>query len=304
MTTSSKPTDARRASTFIGSSAEGLPIAQAIQQNLDYSCETQIWSEGVFGLGGGTLDTLLKSLDNYDFAILVCTPDDLVRSRGEEQASPRDNVLLELGMFLAALGQERTFIVCDRSANMKLPSDLAGVTRAEYVPPVRGNHQSALGAASTMIKNAIDKLGSKPPSPLSASVDENAKYQIIHDLLEDASEQFLILMHENNRSLKRGSGGGWWIKFQYGFKDGRSGQGNFSVATLCQKLPDAGLLTIDLRDNVSLTEHGKSFADWLTQRGHKSDFFECEVGGWGTREEGMPKWEELLGRPLPFEMPK
>ena len=44
---------------FIGSSQEGLAIAKAIQANLDYYCETTVWSQGVFGLGGGTLETLV-----------------------------------------------------------------------------------------------------------------------------------------------------------------------------------------------------------------------------------------------------
>src|SRR5262249_39111506 len=91
-----------RPRAFIGSSREGLPIAEAIQQNLDYSCEATIWYQGVFGLGGGTLESLVDRLESFDFAILVLTPDDVTVSREQTQQSPRDNVLLELGMFLGA----------------------------------------------------------------------------------------------------------------------------------------------------------------------------------------------------------
>ena len=35
----------KRPYVFIGSSTEGLGIAQAIQANVDYSCECQIWSQ-------------------------------------------------------------------------------------------------------------------------------------------------------------------------------------------------------------------------------------------------------------------
>ncbi|MCA1603432.1 MAG: nucleotide-binding protein [Acidobacteria bacterium] len=101
----------RRWSVFIGSSTEGLPIAEAIQVNLDCTCETEIWSQGVFGLGEGTLESLVDQLDNYDFAVLALTPDDLTDSRGELKQSPGDNVLLELGLFLGALGRKRTFAV-------------------------------------------------------------------------------------------------------------------------------------------------------------------------------------------------
>jgi predicted nucleotide-binding protein len=117
-----------RPSVFIGSSTEGLTIAEAIQQNLDHACDTMLWSQGFFGLGGGTLETLVERLDDYDFAILVLTPDDLVVSRGTKQGLSRDNVLVELGLFIGGIGRKRTFAVYDRTASLKLPSDLAGVT--------------------------------------------------------------------------------------------------------------------------------------------------------------------------------
>jgi predicted nucleotide-binding protein len=63
---------------------------------LEHSCECQIWHQGLFGLSGGTLETLVNKLDLFDFAILCLTPDDLTTSRGKEQQSPRDNVILEL----------------------------------------------------------------------------------------------------------------------------------------------------------------------------------------------------------------
>ncbi len=149
---------------FIGSSAEGMEVAKAIQANLDYSCESQVWSQGLFGLGEGSLKSLVNSLDRFDFSILVLTPDDLTVSRGAEQQSPRDNVLFELGLFIGGLGNERVFIVADRSARLKLPSDLAGVTPATFEPPTHGILQSALGAACTTIERHIKKLGSRKGS--------------------------------------------------------------------------------------------------------------------------------------------
>ena len=144
---------------FIGSSVEGLPIAKAIQANLDYECETTLWSQGVFGLGGGTLESLGEALHNYDFACLVLTPDDMVTSRKSSAPSPRDNVLLELGLFISALGRRRTFIVYDRTANLRLPSDLAGVTAATFQPHASRNWFAALGAACTQIESAVKEFG-------------------------------------------------------------------------------------------------------------------------------------------------
>lgn len=148
-----------RPTLFVGSSSEGLRIAKAIQVLLDQSCEVTIWSQGIFGLGEGTLESLVSALDDFDFAALVLTPDDLLTSRGESLVAPRDNVLFEIGLFMGALGRKRTFIIYDRSAKLKLPSDLAGVSAATYEPHSSGNLQSSLGAATTKIEDQITRLG-------------------------------------------------------------------------------------------------------------------------------------------------
>jgi hypothetical protein len=146
---------------FIGSSREGLQIAKAIQANLDHECEVTIWSQGIFGLGEGTLEALVDRLDDFDFASLILTPDDLTKSRKGSSPSPRDNVLLELGLFLGRLGRKRTFIVYDRTANLRLPSDLAGVTSATFQPHTSQNWQAALGAACTQIEREVKVLGTR-----------------------------------------------------------------------------------------------------------------------------------------------
>lgn len=146
---------------FIGSSSEGLEVAKAIQANLDNNCECQIWHQGLFGLSEGTLETLVNSLLKFDFAILALTNDDLLTTRGQEYNSPRDNVLFELGMFIGGLGKKRTFIVVDRSAKLKLPSDLAGITPATFEPPQKGKMQSAVGKACYEIEQAILAAGQK-----------------------------------------------------------------------------------------------------------------------------------------------
>jgi hypothetical protein len=158
----------RRPYVFVGSSVEGLDIAKAIQANLDFACETHIWSQGLFGLSEGTLETLVNSLERFDFAILALTGDDLTLSRGSEQRSARDNVLFETGLFVGGLGKERVFLVADRSAELKLPSDLAGITPATFNPPTSGTVQSALGAACTAIETQIRKLGLRTGEGISA----------------------------------------------------------------------------------------------------------------------------------------
>ncbi|XYH97424.1 TIR domain-containing protein [Sorangium sp. So ce1128] len=142
---------------FIGSSVEGLRVAEHIQLGLDYDADCTVWSQGVFGLSGGTLESLCGAIRDFEFAVLVLTPDDLVQKRSQAMNSPRDNVLFELGLFMGALGRERTFIVYCRDEPIGLPTDLAGVTAATFARRADGNLQAALGSVCTQIRNAVGR---------------------------------------------------------------------------------------------------------------------------------------------------
>ena len=99
----------------------------------------------------------MNALDQFDFAIMVLSPDDLLETRNESFVSPRDNVIFELGLFMGRLGRSRTFIVQEQNANLKLPSDLAGITVSPYRK--RENLSAALSPTCTPIIKAIRSLG-------------------------------------------------------------------------------------------------------------------------------------------------
>ena len=153
-----------RPRVFVGSSTEGLVLAEIIQLNLDHLCEVTVWHQGVFTPGSGTLETLLSVANEFDFAVLLLTPDDFVTSRGDSSTSARDNVIFELGLFMGALGRDRTMIVYDRTSEMKIPSDLAGVTMITYQPHSSGDHEATLGAPCTRLKQQISRLGPRAPN--------------------------------------------------------------------------------------------------------------------------------------------
>ena len=72
-----------------------------------------------------------------DFAVFVFAQDDWTTKGGSPEtgvgeASPRDNVVFEAGLFGGALGIRRTFILHANGA--KLPSDLLGLTTIRYDP--------------------------------------------------------------------------------------------------------------------------------------------------------------------------
>lgn len=147
---------------FVGSSSEGLPVAEALQEALADVADVVLWNQGVFELNYSYLESLLKAIDDSDFAVLALSPDDVAMSRNELSDAPRDNVLFELGLFMGRLGRERSFFVFDKTANLKLPSDLLGISAATYRPNSMGNLRAALGPAATVIKQSVARLGRRP----------------------------------------------------------------------------------------------------------------------------------------------
>lgn len=146
-------------SVFIGSSSEGLDFARAVRSLLCQDAEITLWNEGFFTLSNTFIETLVNSLPQFDFAILVMTSDDLVRSRKVESFGPRDNVVFELGLFMGHLGRSRTFIIHQANADVKIPSDLSGMITATYEWPRKDeSHQAAVGAACDSIRKVIRSL--------------------------------------------------------------------------------------------------------------------------------------------------
>ena len=152
---------------FIASSVEGLTVAEAINANLDHDTHPTLWRAGTFKLGSGALEDLVKKSSTIDFAVFVFTPDDIVTIRKQEIAVARDNVVFELGLFIGALGKERCYVVKPRGVEMHLPSDLLGITTADYVADrPDGDIASALNSACKEIKDQIKALGKIPkPAP-------------------------------------------------------------------------------------------------------------------------------------------
>ncbi|MBK9263120.1 MAG: nucleotide-binding protein [Polyangiaceae bacterium] len=148
---------------FIGSSVEGLEIARIVQKELTHDpMVVTIWSNGVFGPSGVPVNDLLAESARSDFALFVLRGDDTTQSRGTDSPAPRDNVIFELGLFMGALGRERTLLLRPRGGNIKTPSDLLGITPLEYnVPVAPSDIEAALGPACQEIRTLVKRLGSR-----------------------------------------------------------------------------------------------------------------------------------------------
>ena len=142
---------------FLGSSSEGREVARNLQAELGDACEVVRWDQGVFGPSGYTLESLLEVATRVDFAVVVATPDDTTLSRGIQQLSARDNIVLEFGLFAGALGRRRTYLLA--TGDLKLPTDVLGLTRLPYRPHSSGNGRAAVTEAALQIEERVGSLG-------------------------------------------------------------------------------------------------------------------------------------------------
>ncbi|NUT55149.1 MAG: nucleotide-binding protein [Thermoleophilia bacterium] len=118
---------------FLGSSGKQAELLDAIASGLADVADVEPWTT-TFNPGRGTLDRLVELSQEVDFAAFVFAQDDWTSADAAEpgQASPRDNVVFEAGLFGGTLGMRRTFIL--HANGSKLPSDLLGLTTVRYDP--------------------------------------------------------------------------------------------------------------------------------------------------------------------------
>jgi len=90
------------------------------------------WNDA-FGPGDMTAEKLVSFSSTVGAAIVVLTGDDNTESRGEETASPRDNLVFESGLFLSHLGFDKVLLLREESS--KVPSDLLGVNLVSFRKP-------------------------------------------------------------------------------------------------------------------------------------------------------------------------
>jgi hypothetical protein len=121
---------------FLGSSGKQKKLLEALTRGLEDVAHVEPWTTS-FNPGTSTLERLLELTREVDFAAFVFARDDWTTNTpapsdapASGQASPRDNVVFEAGLFGGALGMRRTFIL--HASGAKLPSDLLGLTCVRY----------------------------------------------------------------------------------------------------------------------------------------------------------------------------
>jgi hypothetical protein len=152
---------------FLGSSGKQAKLLQALTRGLEDIADVEPWTT-VFNPGISTLDRLIELSREVDFAVFVFARDDWTTTSlpGSPpggaitgQASPRDNVVFEAGLFGAALGMRRTFILHAKEA--KLPTDLLGLTVVRYGEAVTA---AEMRAVNQKLRKAIEDEGPRVAS--------------------------------------------------------------------------------------------------------------------------------------------
>ena len=144
---------------FLGSSGKQTKLLQAITRGLDGVADVEPWMT-TFNPGRSTLERLVELSQEVDFAAFVFAQDDWTTTDASEagEASPRDNVVFEAGLFGGALGIRRTFIL--HAHGSKLPSDLLGLTSIRYDPAASATE---VRAVNQKLRKAIESEGRRGP---------------------------------------------------------------------------------------------------------------------------------------------
>ena len=146
---------------FVMSSTEALAVASTVQLGFDHdkSRLVVVWENGVFQASHYPLHDLEEQVDISDFGIVVASPDDIQQSRGNERAVPRDNVIFELGFFMGRLGIERTILLEPAGEDVKLPTDLTGLTTLHYQWAPGRDQAAVFGPTITRLREIFTDRG-------------------------------------------------------------------------------------------------------------------------------------------------
>lgn len=135
---------------FIAGSSHDEKILDALEDELNAHVTIKKWIDGHKELGRDILEWAISEARQCDFGLFVLAPD----SRWGQK--PNGNVLLEYGLFAAALGPDRCFIL--QARNTAIPSDLRGRILADYgATEFKRNGAAALRRACAAIRGAIER---------------------------------------------------------------------------------------------------------------------------------------------------
>ena len=139
---------------FIGSSTSGYAVAEEVKIYLKDEGDCHLWKEnGVWEPNRSTFENLMRMVGYFDFGVFVATLDDLTLTNDNIVIEARDNVILEMALFLGAMGRDKSFLLVEDG--IKLPSDFNGI----YMPRFKRNEPLSIqDACETYAKKIQDAI--------------------------------------------------------------------------------------------------------------------------------------------------
>jgi hypothetical protein len=156
---------------FIASSKKGYRYAEAVKSVIDGKMGAPVchlWDQGAFEMGTAFLETLEGIPQKYNCGLAVFTADDHLGSL----MAPRDNVVLEFGLFVGAFGRERSFLLVEGRPDLKIPTDYSGITYGSFFAVgEKASLEDRRNAVHGACASVVDKLnGLEPPSQRPAAL--------------------------------------------------------------------------------------------------------------------------------------
>jgi hypothetical protein len=205
---------------FLGSSREALDKLRTVASWIEEAGHDVLaWDDPeLFLPGESTFAKLIEIAKMVQASIFIFGEDDHIWYRRDALNQPRDNVLVEYGLFSGALGQRRV-IIC-RVGDSKIPDDAGGITFVSLEKAQRA--RLSIFAWIRSISKQSD--GDEPDTPM---VIERA---MLKNQLEDARDR-LSFEEQKARDLQKlvtgarildfdtyaGPEGYWKLLFDYNF---------------------------------------------------------------------------------------
>lgn len=147
---------ALKPTVFLSSSEEGAGLADAVRSLLERDCRVLFWIDSLVELDAEKRDCLVEAVEQADLAILFLAGDEL-EPRKNSSRRLRDQVILELGVFMGVLGWDRTLLLCREDRDVDLP--FQGINVARYAA-ARGERElpAAVESAYLSIRKAFEDL--------------------------------------------------------------------------------------------------------------------------------------------------
>ena len=159
------PIAGRKPLIFLASSTESKKAPNDVALLVEIAGGKPLrWPEA-FPVGEFPLESLIKASRKVDGALILASADDKVIRRGKSIWTPRDNVLVEIGIFVSALSRNAAALVYVALADVqvKLPSNLDGLAYLRYDPDMRTHNEK--GIQEWMSRFFTDSIPVSLPSP-------------------------------------------------------------------------------------------------------------------------------------------